>query len=97
MSQADFRSTRVLYSMLESIFRQVSAEEWEVAGQSAVELERNSLRVMSASAESVSSDFLLQIGDLQAAIGQRKKEACTDLLSEMATSLMPTTGKSDDR
>jgi hypothetical protein len=86
---ADFQNTRVLYSMLESIFRQVNAEEWEVAGESAVELERNSLRVTSASDKSTSSEFWLQIANLQAAIGQRKKEACTNLLSEMAASLMP--------
>jgi hypothetical protein len=90
----DFQNTRVLYSMLESIFRQVNADEWEVAGESAVELERNSLRVMSASGESALSEFLLQIGDLQAAIGQRKKEACAHLLSEMATSLTATPDKS---
>jgi hypothetical protein len=83
--------------MLESIFRQVNAEEWEVAGESAVELERNSLRVTSASDKSTSSEFLLQMANLQAAIGQRKKEACVNLLSEMATSLMPATGTPDDR
>jgi hypothetical protein len=94
---ADFQNTRVLYSMLESIFRQVSAEEWEVAGQSAGELEKHSLRVMSASDKNAWREFLLQVGDLQAAIGQRKKEACTDLLSEMATSLPPATNKPDDR